>query len=311
MLRTLICVQQPQGTSIYKSLATLKYSSTAAGVTIIVVVVSGSPLIATVTEIGPGVLSGETAILAPKLTLKRALFCSVNPLKVTIDNYEEGKIEYLDAPNNVENEELGSRKIAFGKHLYIEQEDFIEEKPNRKWKRLSVGDEVRLMHAYFIKCESVVKDENGNIVEVDDLVSVYPQIIAPGEKAYYYNETTLDASSDLQCTLKPTIKAEKAKVPLVRYETSDFTISDEAYFGIKALGRITNTSDKDESLPYVTVFLYNSDNSLIGLISSVGSSIAAGETTAEEVNGITLPNDITTSVVDHIEVLAYPYQFQF
>ena len=90
----------------------------------------------------------------------------LNPLKVVIDNYPEGQIEYCDAPNNMENEELGSRKIAFGKYLYIEQEDFIEEKPNRKWKRLSVGDEVRLMHAYFIKCNSVVKDADGKITEI-------------------------------------------------------------------------------------------------------------------------------------------------
>ena len=90
----------------------------------------------------------------------------INPLKVVIDNYPEGQIEYLDAPNNMENEALGNRQIAFGKYLYIEQEDFIEEKPNRKWKRLSLGDEVRLMHAYFIKCNSVVKDDNGNIIEI-------------------------------------------------------------------------------------------------------------------------------------------------
>ena len=88
----------------------------------------------------------------------------LHPLKVVIDNYPEDKTEYLDASNNMENEELGTRQIAFGKYLYIEQEDFIEEKPNRKWKRLSLGDEVRLMHAYFIKANSVEKDENGNIV---------------------------------------------------------------------------------------------------------------------------------------------------
>ena len=90
----------------------------------------------------------------------------LHPLKVVIDNYPEGQIEYVDASNNMENEALGSRKLAFGKYLYIEQEDFIEVKPNRKWKRLSLGDEVRLMFAYFIKCESVVKDDAGNIVEI-------------------------------------------------------------------------------------------------------------------------------------------------
>lgn len=90
----------------------------------------------------------------------------LRPLKVVIDNYPEGQIEHVEASNNMENPELGTRQIAFGKYLYIEQEDFIEEKPNRKWKRLSLGDEVRLMHAYFIKANSVVKDDNGNIVEV-------------------------------------------------------------------------------------------------------------------------------------------------
>lgn len=90
----------------------------------------------------------------------------VRPLKVVIDNYPEGQIEYLEAHNNMENEALGTREIAFGKYLYVEQDDFVEVKPNRKWKRLSLGDEVRLMHAYFIKANSVVKDDNGNIIEV-------------------------------------------------------------------------------------------------------------------------------------------------
>ena len=90
----------------------------------------------------------------------------IRPLKVVIDNYPEGQIEYLEASNNMENPELGNRQIAFGKYLYIEQDDFVEEKPNRKWKRLSIGDEVRLMHAYFIKANSVVKDADGKIVEI-------------------------------------------------------------------------------------------------------------------------------------------------
>ena len=90
----------------------------------------------------------------------------LRPLKVTITNYPEGQVEWLDAPNNLENEALGSRKVAFSKHLYIDQNDFIEEKPNKKWKRLAKDVEVRLMFAYFIKCTDVIKDENGNIVEI-------------------------------------------------------------------------------------------------------------------------------------------------
>lgn len=90
----------------------------------------------------------------------------INPVKVIIDNYPEGKVEWLDAPNNQENEELGSRKISFSREVYIEREDFIEEKPNKKWKRLALGVEVRLMKAYFITANSVEKDENGNITVI-------------------------------------------------------------------------------------------------------------------------------------------------
>ena len=87
----------------------------------------------------------------------------IDPVKVIIDNYPEGQVEYLDCPNNQENEEMGSRKIAFSKEVYIEREDFIEEKPNKKWKRLALGVEVRLMHTYFITATSVEKDADGNI----------------------------------------------------------------------------------------------------------------------------------------------------
>ena len=89
-----------------------------------------------------------------------------NPLKVVITNYEEGKVEYLDAHNNAENEALGSRKIAFSRHIYIEQEDFIPEKPNKKWKRLAKDVEVRLMNAYFIKCNEIIYNEDGSIKEI-------------------------------------------------------------------------------------------------------------------------------------------------
>lgn len=90
----------------------------------------------------------------------------INPLKVVITNYEEGKVEYLDAHNNTENEALGSRKIAFSRHIYIEQEDFIPEKPNKKWKRLAKDVEVRLMNAYFIKCNEIIYNEDGSIKEI-------------------------------------------------------------------------------------------------------------------------------------------------
>ena len=100
------------------------------------------------------------------LKLKKARMMAVlDPIKLVIDNYPEGQVEYLDAPNNMENEELGSRKIPFCRELYIDREDFMEEPP-KKYFRLFPGNEVRLMHAYFVKCESYIKDETGKVVEI-------------------------------------------------------------------------------------------------------------------------------------------------
>jgi glutaminyl-tRNA synthetase len=90
----------------------------------------------------------------------------IEPLKVTITNYPEGQIEYLDALNNTENPELGSRKVAFSRHLYIDRNDFVPEKPDKHYKRLALGLEVRLFFAYFIKANEVRYDENGDISEV-------------------------------------------------------------------------------------------------------------------------------------------------
>ena len=95
----------------------------------------------------------------------KRLMAVLHPLKLIIDNYPEGQTEMLDAVNNPENESLGSRQIPFGRELYIEREDFMEEPP-KKYFRLFPGNEVRLMNAYFVKCVGFDKDENGNITAV-------------------------------------------------------------------------------------------------------------------------------------------------
>ncbi len=100
------------------------------------------------------------------LKLKRPRMMAVlDPVKLIIDNYPEGQIEMLDAANNLENEELGSRKIPFGRELYIEREDFMIDPP-KKYFRLFPGNEVRLMNAYFVKCESYKTDADGNVTEI-------------------------------------------------------------------------------------------------------------------------------------------------
>ncbi len=96
---------------------------------------------------------------------KPRMMAIVDPVKVIIDNYPEGQVEYFDVVNNPENEELGIRKVPFSRELYIEREDFMEEPP-KKYFRMFPGNEVRLMNAYFVKCNSYVKDENGNVTEI-------------------------------------------------------------------------------------------------------------------------------------------------
>ena len=100
------------------------------------------------------------------LKLKRSrVMAVIDPIKLVIDNYPEGQIEMLEAPNNLENEALGSRQIPFGRELYIEREDFMEEPP-RKYFRLFPGNEVRLMNAYFVTCTGFEKDADGNVTVV-------------------------------------------------------------------------------------------------------------------------------------------------
>jgi glutaminyl-tRNA synthetase len=92
-------------------------------------------------------------------------FAVLDPLKVVIDNYPEGRVEYMDVPNNPEDPTAGTRAVPFSRELWIERDDFMEE-PAKKFFRLSPGREVRLRSAYFITCDRVVKDDEGHIVEL-------------------------------------------------------------------------------------------------------------------------------------------------
>ena len=89
----------------------------------------------------------------------------LDPIKLVIDNYDDETVEMLTVDNNLENEALGTRQVPFSKELYIEREDFMEEPP-KKYFRMFPGNEVRLMHAYFVTCTGCEKDENGNVTVV-------------------------------------------------------------------------------------------------------------------------------------------------
>lgn len=100
-----------------------------------------------------------------KLKVPRVM-AVLDPIKLVITNYPEDVTEYLEAPNNQENEAMGTRKVPFGKYLYIEREDFMIDPP-KKYFRLYPGNEVRLMNAYFVTCQSYVTDEAGRVTEVN------------------------------------------------------------------------------------------------------------------------------------------------
>ena len=100
------------------------------------------------------------------LKLKKSRMMAIlDPIKLVIDNYPEGQVEMLEAPNNMENEALGTHQVPFFRELYIERDDFMEEPP-KKYFRMFPGNEVRLMHAYFVTCTDFIKDENGKVIEV-------------------------------------------------------------------------------------------------------------------------------------------------
>ena len=89
----------------------------------------------------------------------------LNPVKVIIDNYPVGQVEYMEVPNNQENPELGTRKVPFTKELYIERDDFMIDPP-KKYFRMFPGNEVRLMNAYFVTCTDYKTDESGEVTEI-------------------------------------------------------------------------------------------------------------------------------------------------
>ena len=96
---------------------------------------------------------------------KKRVMAVLDPVKLVITNFPEGETEWLDAPHNLENEALGSRKLAFTRELYIEREDFMIDPP-KKYFRLFPGNEVRLMNAYFVTCTGYDVDENGRVTEI-------------------------------------------------------------------------------------------------------------------------------------------------
>jgi hypothetical protein len=158
-----------------------------------------------------------------------------------------------------------------------------------------------------------LEDEDGNLIKSSSLVSVYPDVIDPGEKAYYYEETTigeLDDVMDLKILPRPDVK--KAKIDHLRFALSDIALTDDQYGGIKIRGRVENTTDESHNLVYIVAILFDSNKIPIGRIFTIiMEDIPPGDKIGFEASSFSMPSDITTADVDSYEVFSYPTQFQF
>ena len=158
-----------------------------------------------------------------------------------------------------------------------------------------------------------LEDSNGQIIASKQLVSTYPDVIEPGEKGYLYDETSLDNIVYGQITVVPRISAKKATVSCIRYESSEISISDTNYYGPKIVGRITNSTDKDETgLIYVVAILYSNNNIPIGVLTDViTDDFPKGARIGFEATTLSMPDTITSNSIASYKIYAYPVQYQF
>lgn len=157
-----------------------------------------------------------------------------------------------------------------------------------------------------------LEDANGGLIASETMVSTYPEVISPGEKAYMYNETTLESGVEGDIVVVPRPSVEKAKVENIRYAISDLSISDGQYGDLKALGRIENTTSEDASMVYIVIILKDSNNTPIGqMFTILTDDLKAGDKIGFEVSAFALPDDITADSVADFVTYAYPMQFQF
>lgn len=156
-----------------------------------------------------------------------------------------------------------------------------------------------------------LEDESGKLVKVISLVSVYPQIISPGEKAYYYDSTTIDNVSEnanLSVILQPDIV--KSKTDKISFPVTDVEISNREYGGVEAVGRVENTSQEDESMLYIAVILFDSNDKPLLVLFDI-EDVKAGVKKGFNATNLGISDDITTASVSRFVAVAYTYQFQF
>lgn len=158
-----------------------------------------------------------------------------------------------------------------------------------------------------------LEDSTGNLIAAKSLISTYPNVLKPGEKGYMYDETTLERTVEGNLNVIPRINAKKAIVPCIRYDASEISINDTTYNGPKMIGRIQNTTTKNEDgLIYVVGILYNADGNPIGVVFDIiTDDLPAGNKIGFEATSLNMPKTVTTNTINSYQIYAYPQQYQF
>ncbi len=155
-----------------------------------------------------------------------------------------------------------------------------------------------------------LEDASGALFASRNLVSVFPEIIAPGETAYYYEEAMLDSPAPSDLTVIPHIDVEEAYIDMIRCPVTDVTIGTTDYGEIKVMGRVENTTGKDQQMLYVSVMLFGSDGNPLGNVFNI-LEISADDKMGFECVSLSFPEGITADDVASYTAFAYPAQFQF
>ncbi len=152
-----------------------------------------------------------------------------------------------------------------------------------------------------------VEDANGSLIKSDDMLSSCPDIIKPGETGYLYNDfgTSLgDVSDPASIKLVPQYVIKTTEKQLAEYDISDVSLKDDEYFGVSAVGRVTNNTDKDDSTVIISIVYFGQDGKVIGIDSTTVSDLIAGRTVSFETSGMNLPDGLTTSSIADYKVIA-------
>ncbi|MBO5036860.1 MAG: hypothetical protein J6D42_07265 [Clostridia bacterium] len=158
-----------------------------------------------------------------------------------------------------------------------------------------------------------LEDNLGNLITSRTMVSAYPNVLAPGEKGYMYDEATLDENYDGELTVLPREDIEESRVDLIRFTVTDTKISNDKYGRLKMVGRVENSSKEEQTgMIYIVAFLYDNTGSFVGQMSTIlTEDLAVGDKIGFEMSEFSLPDDITAEIVTDYVIYAYPLQYQF